>query len=123
MTKRSEEREQFLKDVLCTAVESYGYTPWFQFGSWDYEAGTVKVWHDVEGDGSYSDGPHSVDLDKIATALNRFCDEVSALPNRENTYAWQLVVANRTNGDEGDFDVTTADAVLQIAVLGKEVYA
>jgi hypothetical protein len=123
MKKRSEKREQFLKDVLVTGVETYGYTPWFQFGDYDPDNGTVTVWHDEKEDGKYSDGPYYVTLDKIASALSKYRKQVAALPDGgRNTYAYQLVVADRTNGDDGDYDVTTADAIMQIAVLGEDIY-
>jgi hypothetical protein len=127
MTERSEKRTEFLKDLLVTAVETYGYTPWFQFGNYDPDNGTVDVytWKDDTDDeetGNYSDGPYPVDLDKLASALGKYVKDVMALQNPHKTYAYQLVLADRTNGDEGDFDVTTADSVLQIAVFGKEIY-
>jgi len=123
MRKRSAKRTEFLKDVLVTGVETYGYTPWFSFADYDPDAGTVTVWHDADEDGQYSDGPYAVDLDKIAAALATFREQVAALGSGgRNTYAYQLVLADRSNGDDGDYDVTTADAILQIAVLGKETY-
>jgi hypothetical protein len=123
MRKRSAKREQFLKDVLVTAVESNPYTPWFSFDDYHPDAGTVTVWHDKEEDGSYCDGPYAVDLDTIAAALATYREQVAALPSGgKNTYAYQLVLADRSNGDDGDFDVTTADAIMQIAVLGEEIY-
>jgi hypothetical protein len=120
--KRSEKRTEFLVNVLITGVETYGYTPWFQFDKYDPDYGTVTVWHDKDDDGTYTDGPYDIDLDKIASALGKFEKKVMALPEPAKTYAYQMVLANRSNGDDGDYDVTTADAVMQIAVLGEEIY-
>jgi hypothetical protein len=121
---RSAKRTEFLKDVLVTAVESNPYTPWFQFRDYDPDAGTVTVWHDQDEEGTYKDGPHYVTLDSIASVLAKYCESVAQLPEGgRNTYKYQLVRADRSNGDEGDYDVTTADAVMQIAVLGEEIYA
>ena len=138
MTKRTEKRAQFLKDVLVTAVESYGYTPWFQFDNYNPDNGTVTVYHDENEDGEYSDGPYQINLDDVARGLRLYREawadpptytspttgETTLMYPARNTgsYRYQLLVADRTNGDDGDFDVTTADSVLQMAVLGKEIY-
>lgn len=41
---------------------------------------------------------------------------------RAESYARQLILADRTNGDAGDYDADTADNVIQLATLGAMVY-
>ena len=38
------------------------------------------------------------------------------------SYAWQTVIFDRTNGDEGDYDANTADNVIQFAVFGEAIF-
>src|SRR5262245_20783138 len=139
MANRSEKRKQFLIDVMVTAVESSPYTPWFAFREYDPERGCVAVYHDKNDDGKYSDGPHKIDLDGIAHGLKLFReawanpptyhspvtnkDELMYSPRNRDSYRYQMLLADDTNGDDGDFDVTTADAVMQFAVLGEEIYS
>lgn len=39
-----------------------------------------------------------------------------------DAYAWETVKFDRTNGDDGDYDANTADAVMQLATLGQVMY-
>ncbi|ASZ75429.1 hypothetical protein PBI_JOSHKAYV_90 [Mycobacterium phage JoshKayV] len=38
------------------------------------------------------------------------------------SYAWQTVIFDRTNGEEGDYDANTADNVLQFAIFGEVIF-
>jgi hypothetical protein len=38
------------------------------------------------------------------------------------SYAWQTVIFDRTNGVEGDYDANTADNVMQFAIFGELIY-
>lgn len=38
------------------------------------------------------------------------------------SYAWQTVIYDRTNGAEGDYDANTADNVMQFALIGHAIY-
>ncbi|AXH46824.1 hypothetical protein SEA_ACOLYTE_81 [Mycobacterium phage Acolyte] len=38
------------------------------------------------------------------------------------SYAWQTVIFDRTNGEEGDYDANTADNVLQFAIFGEAIF-
>lgn len=39
-----------------------------------------------------------------------------------DSYAWETVKFDQTNGDEGDYDANTADSVMQFATLGYTIY-
>lgn len=38
------------------------------------------------------------------------------------SYAWQTVIFDRTNGEDGDYDANTADNVLQFAIYGQVIF-
>jgi len=38
------------------------------------------------------------------------------------SYGWQTVIFDRTNGEDGDYDATTADEVLQLAIYGHVIF-
>lgn len=40
----------------------------------------------------------------------------------EESYGWQMVLFDRTNGEDGDYDATTADSVMQLATIGEIRY-
>lgn len=41
---------------------------------------------------------------------------------RKDSYGWQTVTFDRTNGEDGDYDANTADTVMQFALLGEAIY-
>lgn len=123
VTTRTAERKQFLFDVFVTALE-----------------GGVNYWADVEGyhwsnpDGSEDldgfratitdreepGGQLVVDADVIARGIGRF--EPLARQRGADDYWRQFLAANRTNGDDGDYDATVADVIVQLALFGEIVY-
>lgn len=120
MTNRSDARTQFLSDMLATALEG-GINYWATIVStqtedapndpvgWRY---THAVIRETEEGGT----DHHVNLDRIASGLNALC----ALPG---DHLKNLRAANRTNGQDGDYDATDADQALQFGLFGKSVYA
>jgi hypothetical protein len=116
--KRSPEREEFLKDTLITAVEG-GINYWGAVADYDPDAGTVTVYEK-----EYLDTPDEkafpVTMDTMARGWGQYVKRVGKAPTG---YARQALLANRTNGDDGDFDADVADVVLQLGIFGEVVYA
>lgn len=123
MTQRTPEREQFLKDVLITAVEG-GINYWAAVSEYEPEKGTVTVWEDVDDDGTFGKA-HLVTIDTIAHGIQ-------VLTTGENAgkafcmgsaeYWKQFLLANRTNSEDGDYDADIADNVLQAGLFDSIVY-
>lgn len=114
-TARNDERKQFLTDVLTTAVEG-GINYWASVDEyeWDVPLGEAYVVvRDMEDDTT-----HRVDLDVIAKGIGI---EVAGKWDPGSYFA-QFVIANRTNGKDGDFDASVADVILQAGIFGKVVY-
>lgn len=117
---KSAERIQFLSDILATAIEG-GIDYWAYFDSiekvddpndilgWRYEQAIVREAEDP-------DEIHKINLDTIAKGLG-------ILRKRNADRDKDLLLANRTNGYEGDFDAWDADKIVQFALFGSLVYA
>lgn len=109
MAKRNDKREEFLDDVLTTAVE-----------------GGVQYWCMVrqgEGDAylliDHEDGQrHKVNIETIARGWGLYKGE--SISGQD--YGKQAMLANQTNGEDGDYDADVADIVLQLGLFGKVVY-
>lgn len=120
---RTEAREQFLKDILITAVEG-GINYWSAVSDYDPDNGTVKV-HEFEPDTGETDGNGYavegmvVDLDVIAKGIG-VLDKKGE--NWKSGYWAEFWRANRTNGEQGDYDAGTADCIVQAALFGEVVY-
>lgn len=136
---RSAERNQFLTDLLTTAVEHCGYG-WFttpDVYEWDGELGTAHA-EIVEFDGGEW-VKHRIDLDTFAKGLGvirraelREIEHGDVVLHNAETgerlymsrgLRKDILEADRTNGDEGDIDVVGALAVLECALFGRVVYA
>ena len=124
MSKRSEARKQFLADVLSTAIEG-GINYWaaVDFDSaerveceqdalgWRY--GSVRILDKV--DGTEFGTMRTIDANTVARGLREL--------RKTDRYSFKdLRKADRTNGDEGDFDAGDADAVIQLGIFGEIVY-
>jgi hypothetical protein len=122
--KRTAEREQFLSDVLITAIEHMGYG--FP-GIVEYEpaidgnpADAYAVIYDRYED-DLPDRTWRIDIDTMAKGLGI----VRKLPNDGPVAQWvkDVIAADRTNGDDGDIDVIGALLVLECAIFGAPTYA
>lgn len=117
---KSPARIQFLSDILTTAIEG-GINYWAQFSSiekvddandilgWRYESAVI---HDYDDPSE----KYTINLDVVAKGLG-------ILRKRNADRDKELLLANRTNGDEGDFDAWDADKIIQFALFGELVYA
>lgn len=133
----SEERTRFLLDLMITAIENYGYG-WFAVESYEPDEGKATI---VE-QGDDGDGPrHKVNLDTLRKGL-KVIREAKLGPetdhnkqlvycNREtgkNIYMSEgqranILLCDRTNNDEGDYDVVDALAVLECGIFGAVTFA
>lgn len=115
---KSAAREQFIQDLFVTAIEG-GIDYWANFQSinkidkpddfigWWYESV-----HIIDDDGD----SYVIDKNVIVKGINMI-----AKRNAERDKA--LILANRTNGYDGDFDATDADKIVQFGLFGELVYA
>lgn len=119
---RTDKRTEFLSDVLVTAVEG-GINYWASVSEYDPDAGTVRVheWHPDTGeteDGYAKEGV-LVTLDDIARGIGVLRrDDKLPLTGYWHDF-WK---ADRTNGEDGDYDAGHADCVVQAAIFGEVVY-
>ncbi|MFC4089330.1 hypothetical protein [Micromonospora sp. GCM10011541] len=133
---RSAERKQFLTDVLITAVEHCGYG-FFTSKEWEPDADepyAVIQWHDGE---EWLE--QRIDLDTISKGLGVIRRAVMRETERDGEVLHNsktgermylhpeqrknIMLADRTNYDEGDLDVVDALAVLECALFGRVEYA
>ncbi len=108
------EREQYLDDILTTAVEG-------GIGYWS--VGRNYVWSD--------DGPTSVEIREDGEDIWHTVDRstirkgmkilLSGATSVHESYLQTLRQANRDN-DAGDIDAEIADMIVQVGVLGDVVY-
>lgn len=118
MANRSAAREQFIQDIFVTAIEG-GINYWANYQSinkvewpqdivgWRYESAHIL---DEDGDS------YVIDKNTIIKGINMIVKR-----NAERDKA--LILANRTNGDDGDFDALDADKIVQFGLFGTLVYA
>lgn len=140
MTTRTKERLEALSYILSDGL-SYS---WFEVEHLDDEAVTATVWvegeDDEEGD---CNTKVEVTADDVARGLRMVREYVNGtrelyngewdyylkkdpewLPSQasEDSYLRQLVLFDRTNGEDGDYDANTADMVMQYAIFGEVRY-
>ncbi len=135
--KRSEKRQEFLNDLLVTAIENFGYGSFVvnEYDPYKGEGSYAEIgWYDDEYDPTKS----RVDYDLLVKGL-RIIRKAELQPVDEDGnevlfsagkrlylspgQRKNIMLADRTNGDEGDIDVVDALAVLEIGVFGQVVFA
>lgn len=141
--KRSAKRKEFLAYLLSCAIEHAGYGQfrtleyevpdedygvWYAVIEWDEEApvpGTVRVDIDTMARGL------AIIRDAVMKVDERYPDD-GPIPHNASTgerlyfggpARTDLLVSDRTNGEDGDYDVIGALAVLECACFGRVVYA
>lgn len=131
MTKRSPEREQFLANILTTAVEG-GINYWAAVSEYRHEyckppvtiaETSVKV-HEFEpeegetDENGYAEEGVLVTIDTIAKGIG-----VLAKSTGYHAGYWkEFWLANRTNSEDGDYDAGIADSILQAGIFGEVIY-
>lgn len=140
MRQRSEARKQFLHMVFTTALEG-GIGYWSAATAYHWSNGGDGYDPDLDGfyarivsnddesgwgvKGLADDAELTIDADVIARGLSRLRKR-----QREHTltslsgalYCQQWMKADRTNGEEGDFDAEMADQVVQLGLFDEVVY-
>lgn len=117
MANRSAKRTEFLNDLLTDAIEgSIDYwidsidaklvKPSDDAFTWYYEYALIV---DDEGD------EHEITIDTIVKGMQFIVKR-----NAERDKA--LILANRTNGDDGDYDALDCDKIVQFGLFGELVY-
>lgn len=135
---RSKERVEFLTDILTGAIECGGYG-WFSVDEYKWEDMGERAYAVVTEDDDDS-ATHRIDLDVIARGLgvirsatmgpvlDRDGDEVLCHaatgerlfvgPHRRR----EIMLANRSNGADGDLDVIDYLAIVECGLFGAVVY-
>jgi hypothetical protein len=132
--ERSVERTEFLSDVLVTAIES-GSSGWFVVDEYEPDGPDA---HAVIRADDEPGAPRRVTLGTIAHGLAIIRDArprpvedgVLVLHNAgtgQRLYMSydmrrRIMLADRTNGDDGDLDVVDALAILECALFGAVTY-
>jgi hypothetical protein len=133
MSPRSEERTEFLGDILTTAVEG-GTGYWAQVSQyqWVDSDGSVRVHsgprtgegaravlHRLNDDESgYVDEGLVIDIDVIAAGLAKIAAPGFSINEKLRQ---EIAYANRHN-DAGEIDADHADVIVQAALFGEIVY-
>lgn len=133
MTTRTAEREEFLSDIITTAVEG-GTGYWAQVSQYQYVmdgelhvytgpkiegGGTRATLHELNDDETgYKDEPLVVTIDTIAAGIGK-------IERRDvQVHSWfheRILKASRAN-DAGQIDADDADIIVQVALLGEIRY-
>lgn len=129
MAKRTSERVQFLADVLTTAIEGgVGYWSYAEDYRWDLEKYTADEIGVTLSDCNDEDDPDfpptRVTLDIIAKGIG-VIKRMEHAPNYfgdGGSYWKQFLLADRTNGEDGDYDAIVADWIVQAGLFGEIVY-
>lgn len=132
--KRTAERIEFLSDILTTAVEG-GINDWAEVSEYKHEyctppvakADTFAIVHEIEEDDEVGT---KVTIDTIARGIRviknmKRSDGTPFQPNYfgdGGSYWRQFLLADRTNGDDGDYDAIVADWIVQAGLFGEIVY-
>lgn len=129
MIKRSPEREQFLADLFTTAIEHSGYG--FP-GVLEYRCDGLEprdqfavIFDRYDDEQAAMDVPTEtfrIDIDTMAKGLG-IARKLSSRPEGVAQWVKDLLLADRTNGDDGDYDVLGALLVLECAIFGEPTYA
>ena len=120
MTTRSSEREEFLADLLITAVEG-GTGYWAQVSNYSHSPAatahvTLHEYHEEDDDGVVP--LHEVDLESIEKGLKLY---LTFLEGRSDATYREYMAADWAN-DAGDFDAEDADVIVQFAIFGEIKY-
>lgn len=122
MAVRSDERKEFLADILSAAVEG-GIGYWAQVR--DYTWGTDLGLHSLEGPGAFATvqikvkgGWKKVNADTIATGIIA----IKGPDFQVNHDLRGTILAADAENDATELDAEAADAIVQAALFGELVY-
>lgn len=112
--KLSEERMQFLGDILETGLTYQ----WFKVEYLNTNKVEAILFAESDDTGRFYEvfiGP-----DDVERGLSIYRRTFKTAP--KGWYGHQLVLADKTNGEDGDYDAVTADMVMQLAVFGEVLF-
>lgn len=119
MAARSAERKEFLTYLLITAIEHAGYGfPGVKEYEPDADQPFAVIYDRYEED---NDKTWRVNLDTMAKGLGVLRTKVAQV-EKPAQWVQDLLLSDRTNGSDGDYDVIGALAVLECAVFGDITY-
>lgn len=133
---RSPERIEFLSNLLCAAIENGGYG-FFRTVTWHCPPSNPAAWQAVIADPDDGGKQYRITLDTMAKGLGVIRRAIVATSDDGTFYhnaetferlyvpsdaRRELLLADRTDGDDGDYDVVGALAVLECALFGRVVY-
>jgi hypothetical protein len=121
MATRTAEREEFLADIIVTAVEGgTGYWADVEQYRHDTPAETRATLFEMDEDapGGYSTNGEAVTLDTIAHGIGLIRERI--VPINSN-YRLEILRADAQN-DAGMIDAEYADAIVQAALFGELRY-
>lgn len=115
---KSAAREQFIQDIFVTAIEG-GINYWAKYQS------VNKVDKPDDYIGWWYDSVHIIDEDGDSYVIdkNTIVKGINMIVKRNAERDKALILANRTNGYDGDFDALDADKIVQFGLYGKLEYA
>ncbi len=94
---------------------------WAELEAFDFESCTATVEAaspDIDGDYDiYEVGPRDV-----SRGLRLFRKHLERERVSRRNRAWKVVLFDRTNGEAGDYDAKSADAVMQFAIYGQIIF-
>jgi len=133
MTKRSEERIQFLSDIITTAIEGgIGYWSACSQYQYDWDGETRRsVGELVEGErtratvqelddssGEYTGTVHEITIDTIARGIGKIRDNEFGI----NSQIRKWITEGDRENDAGMIDADAADCIVQAGLFGELVY-
>lgn len=117
------DREQFLDDIITTAVEG-GIGYWSQVSQYrwgDEKETTVRV-HELDSAGNVENKVGvPITRNKIEEAIKKIADMNTSIEYLHPRVRGEIFIASCDN-DAGDIDATLADIIVQVAMFGKVVY-
>jgi hypothetical protein len=129
MVIRTPERAEFLSGLLVTAIEhfGYGFPGVLEYdGIPDNPADAYAVIYDrYDDDQEAMETPsvtYRVTIDTMAKGLG-IVRKMASRPEGIAAWVKDLILSDRTNGDDGDFDVLGALLVLECAIFGEPTYS
>ncbi|GAA1083153.1 hypothetical protein [Tsukamurella spumae] len=128
-------REQFLADVFTAAIEG-GINYWAEVNTYrwqycgddegvpgrslSYRRDFYAVVRDHDQETAERAGDLRIDAEVIQRGAELLAEQWKDAD--EKSYAHRFVIANRTNGEDGDYDAGIADQVVQTGLFGSVVY-
>lgn len=126
-TTQMTDREQFLSDVLTTAVEG-GINYWAAVSEYKWcdendnnIPASVRVHELDDTTGEYMEPGVFITTKEIGRAIARIMDVNDEIKHLGNHVRKDVFAASMEN-DAGDIDADIADVIMQIAVLGEVTY-